>query len=126
MSIVDSAIARLLPSLSVLLQRPLSVVLGHALENNESLAVMVATPGVGVRSEDSRPFTTLESQLLSGIFEVLRLADDRDARAQALEDRIITLQRDNLELIVKNRVLSEVSARDALTGLYNRPYVMEK
>lgn len=126
MSIVDSAIARLLPPLSALLRRQLSVVVGHALERNDSPAVLVAAPGVGVRGDDGQPFSPTERQLLERVFEVVRIADERDARVHALEDRIITLQRDNLELIVKNQVLSEVSARDALTGLYNRPYVLEK
>jgi diguanylate cyclase (GGDEF)-like protein len=126
MSIVDSAVARLLPPLSALLQRPLLVVLGHALEKNDSPAVIVAAPGIGVRSDDNRAFTALERHLLESVFEILRTAEDRDARVHALEDRIIGLQRDNLDLIGKNQVLSEVSARDALTGLYNRPYVLEK
>lgn len=56
-------------------------------------------------------------------------AGDERAAAQEildLESRVETLERENLELIMKNRVLAEVSARDALTGLYNRWYVMEK
>jgi diguanylate cyclase (GGDEF)-like protein len=126
MSIVDAAMVRLLPALSSLLRRPLTVVVGHALENNESPSVMVVAPGIGVRSEDSQPFTLVECHLLDAIFEIIRNAGERDSRLQALEDRMIGLQRENLELIVKNRVLSEVSARDSLTGLYNRPYVMEK
>jgi len=43
-----------------------------------------------------------------------------------LHERIAHLSKDNLELIMKNRVLAEVSARDALTGLYNRWFVIEK
>ncbi len=43
-----------------------------------------------------------------------------------LEARVEQLERENVDLIMKNRVLAEVSARDALTGLYNRWYVMEK
>ena len=43
-----------------------------------------------------------------------------------LRERVAHLSKENLELIVKNRVLAEVSARDALTGLYNRWYVIEK
>ena len=39
---------------------------------------------------------------------------------------MLSLQRENLDLIVKNRMLSEVSSRDALTGLYNRWFVIEK
>jgi diguanylate cyclase (GGDEF)-like protein len=126
MSIVDSAIARLLPSLSALLRRPLAVVVGHALEKNDSPAVLVAGPGVGVRSDDGQPFTLTERHLLERVFEIIRTADDRDSRVHALEDRIIKLQRENIDLIVKNKILSEVSARDSLTGLYNRPYVLEK
>ncbi len=126
MRIVDAAIARLLPPLSALLRRPLALVVGHALEKNDSPAVLNVAPGVGVRSDDNQPFTSIERELLERVFEIIRTADDRDTRVQTLEDRIITLQRDNLELIVKNQVLSDVSARDALTGLYNRPYVLEK
>ncbi|HSP35597.1 MAG TPA: GGDEF domain-containing protein, partial [Thermoanaerobaculia bacterium] len=43
-----------------------------------------------------------------------------------LRERVVHLSKENFELIVRNRVLSEVSARDALTGLYNRWYVIEK
>ncbi len=47
-------------------------------------------------------------------------------RVRELEARVAELQAENLDLAMKNRVLAEVSARDALTGLYNRWYVMEK
>jgi diguanylate cyclase (GGDEF)-like protein len=43
-----------------------------------------------------------------------------------LEDSLAAAKRDNLELAMKNSILTEISARDALTGLYNRWYVMEK
>ena len=39
---------------------------------------------------------------------------------------MLSLQRENLDLVVKNRTLSEVSSRDSLTGLYNRWFVIEK
>ena len=48
------------------------------------------------------------------------------AKIGDLQRRITELSKENLELIMKNRVLSEVSARDSLTGLYNRWYVLEK
>jgi diguanylate cyclase (GGDEF)-like protein len=57
---------------------------------------------------------------------VLRMADEGDARFHELEQRMLLTQRENLDLIVRNRVLSEVSSRDTLTGLYNRWYVIEK
>src|SRR5206468_6286773 len=60
------------------------------------------------------------------LLELLHAADAADARVGELEARVAQLQRENIELIMKNRVLAEVSARDSLTGLYNRWYVMEK
>jgi diguanylate cyclase (GGDEF)-like protein len=39
---------------------------------------------------------------------------------------MLGLQRENLDLTVRNRMLSEVSTRDSLTGLYNRWFVLEK
>jgi two-component system cell cycle response regulator len=39
---------------------------------------------------------------------------------------LISLQRENVDLVVKNRALSEVSTKDTLTGLYNRWYMLEK
>ena len=127
MSIVDSAIAHVLPAFSALTGRSFAVVLGHALESAESSSSMIiAAAGIGIRSEDGLAITLNERRLLEALLHVIRHAEDRDARAQDLEDRVIGLQRENLDLIVKNQVLSEVSARDALTGLYNRWYAMEK
>lgn len=65
------------------------------------------------------------------IERILALLNDSDRGIlrgilSELHERIARLSKDNLALIVKNRVLSEVSARDALTGLYNRWYVLEK
>ena len=49
-----------------------------------------------------------------------------DARLRMFEDRLGRLESENLDLLMQNRTLSEISARDSLTGLYNRWYVMEK
>lgn len=125
MSTVDTTIARLLPPLSAILSRPLGTVIGLAFDANSPSIVAVA-PGIGVRAEDGRPFTMTERQLLKALFDIIRNADDRESRVRDLEERMIALQRENLDLIVKNKILSEVSARDSLTGLYNRWYVMEK
>jgi diguanylate cyclase (GGDEF)-like protein len=43
-----------------------------------------------------------------------------------LQQRITDLASENMDLLAKNRILAEVSARDSLTGLYNRWYVLEK
>jgi diguanylate cyclase (GGDEF)-like protein len=127
MSIVDSAIAHVLPALSGLTGRPFTVIVGHALESADSSpSVVIAAPGIGVRCEDGLPISHHERRLIEAMLHVIRHAEDRESRASDLEDRLIKLQRENMDLIVKNQVLSEVSARDALTGLYNRWYVTEK
>jgi diguanylate cyclase (GGDEF)-like protein len=54
------------------------------------------------------------------------MAEDAEACFQELEQRMLSMQRENLDLVVKNRVLNEVSTRDTLTGLYNRWFVLEK
>src|SRR5438874_3077440 len=125
MSTDDTTIARLLPPLSAILSRQLGTVVGLAFDADSS-AILPVAPGIGVRAEDGRAFSPTERQLLKALFDVIRHADDRETRVRDLEERIIALQRENLDLIVKNKILSEVSARDALTGLYNRWYVMEK
>jgi len=73
-----------------------------------------------VRASDSRPFTETEREFLRETFDLLRLAEQTDARMRAFEDRIGKLEGENLDLLMQNRALSEISARDALTGLYNR------
>ena len=45
---------------------------------------------------------------------------------EALEKKIQLLERTNVELTVCNRVLTETASRDALTGLYNRTYLLDK
>lgn len=81
---------------------------------------------MSVVSTDGTPFTEEERRLLHEIFDVIREAEENDAKYRELEQRMLMLQRENLDLTVRNRALSEVTTRDALTGLYNRWYVMEK
>ncbi len=115
------------------LLRPLSRVLDRRLQLDEAgpaagdLSVVgLRTPPLAVRSEDGRPFSEQERQLIDEILDVVQLADTTESRLRALEERAGALQRENLDLVMKNRILSEISNRDALTGLYNRWYVMEK
>lgn len=113
--------------------RPLSRILDRRLQLDEADAapgdpsvVGLRMPPLVVRSEDGRPFSDQERHLIDEILEVVRFSDATEARLHALEDRAGALQRENLDLVMKNRILSEISNRDALTGLYNRWYVMEK
>ena len=71
-----------------------------------------------------KPLVDLADDERVAVQEILDLAGGN--RVLELEARITELQRENLDLIMKNRVLAEVSARDSLTGLYNRWYVLEK
>ena len=45
---------------------------------------------------------------------------------RSMQEQLANVESENLELLRQNSALSEVSARDTLTGLYNRWYVMEK
>lgn len=126
MSTFESAASRILAALSQLLHKPLHLVDRSSPEAGNKFAIRVSLPRVAVVSGDGTPFTDDERQLILELFDVLRVAEESDARYEELEHRMVSLQRENLDLVVRNRALSEVSSRDALTGLYNRWYVIEK
>ncbi|MDQ3279867.1 MAG: GGDEF domain-containing protein [Acidobacteriota bacterium] len=109
-----------------LLHKPLSLVDGHSAEARNGFAVRVDVPRVAIVSGDGTPFNDAERRLIEEVLAVVRVAEESEARYQELEQRMLGLQRENLDLAVKNRMLSEVSTKDALTGLYNRWFVMEK
>jgi diguanylate cyclase (GGDEF)-like protein len=122
----ESVVARVLDPLSELLHKPLSVVEGHSAQTANAIAMRSSNPRVAIVANDGTPFNETERRLIDELFGVVRLADESEARYEELEQRMLSLQRENLDLIVKNRMLSEVSSRDALTGLYNRWFVLEK
>ena len=126
MGTVESAAACVIPPLSALLQRPLCLVDGHSTEASGAFALRFSSQRLCVVSADGRPFSDPERQLLSTLFDVVRVGEESELRFQELEQRMLSLQRENLDLVVRNRVLNEVSSRDTLTGLFNRGYVIEK
>ena len=126
MSIADVTAARLLPALSAILQRQVSLTTEKRGDSTQSFAIRSTTPGLSFVADDGRPFRAAERELLNEILELLRAAQESDARFHELESRMLRLQRENLDLTVRNRTLSEVTSRDALTGLYTRWYVIEK
>jgi diguanylate cyclase (GGDEF)-like protein len=126
MNSFESAVARILAPVSELLKRPLSVVDAQSPEARNAFAVRLDVPRVAVVSADGAPFGEHERQLIAELFSVIRLAQETEARYDELEQRMLGLQRENLDLVVRNRMLSEVSTRDSLTGLYNRWFVLEK
>ena len=125
MQTFESAAARILEPISELLHKPLALVEGHSPQGN-AFAIRLSAPRVAIVSTDGTPFTESERRLIDEVFGVLRMVGESDARYEELEQRMLSLQRENLDLVVKNRMLSEVSSRDALTGLYNRWFVIEK
>ena len=126
MSLFESATTRILPALSEMLQRQLHVTEGLSPESANTFAVRMAVPRISIVSQDGRAFVPAERRLLQQIFELVQRAEETEARFQELERRMLGMQRENLDLVVKNRVLNEVSTRDTLTGLYNRWFVLEK
>lgn len=123
---LESAAARILAPLSDLLQKRLACVDASSPQARNSFAVRLDFPRVAIVSESGVPFSEAERKFIHELFGVLRVAQESEARYQELENRMLNIQRENLDLTVKNRLLSEVSSRDALTGLYNRWFVVEK
>jgi diguanylate cyclase (GGDEF)-like protein len=126
MNSFESAVARILAPVSELLHKPLSLVDAQSPEARNGFAVRLDVPRVTVIAADGSPFSEHERTLIHELFGIVRVAEESEARYQELEQRMLDLQRENFDLVVKNRLLSEVSTRDALTGLYNRWFVMEK
>jgi len=126
MGTFESAASRILAALSELLRKPMYLVDGSSPEAGNKFAIRIAQPRVAVVSAGGTPFNEEERHLINELFDVLRVAGESESRYEELEQRMLGLQRENLDLVVKNRTLSEVSTRDTLTGLYNRWYVIEK
>lgn len=116
---------RVLRPLSAMFNSRLKLETGTAADENRT-TVSVSGGNLVVRAADGRVFNETEREFLREVFDLIRLAEESDARLRAFEERIGRLESENLDLLMQNRVLSEISARDSLTGLYNRWYVMEK
>lgn len=122
----ESEAARILAAVSELLQKPLFLVDAQAPEARSGFAVRLGALRSAVVAADRSAFSDPEKRLIEELFHVFRIAEETESRYDELEQRMLALQRENLDLTVKNRRLSEVSTRDALTGLYNRWFVIEK
>jgi diguanylate cyclase (GGDEF)-like protein len=117
----EDAAARIVRSLSTLLEKRLTIVDSASADPERSVAL---TPAVSVQSDDVAG--ALPRDLLAEIASLVRFASERNARVRELTEHLASLESANLDLLIKNNALSEISARDSLTGLYNRWYVMEK
>jgi diguanylate cyclase (GGDEF)-like protein len=115
------AAARIVRSLSALLDEKLTIVDSTPADADRGFTLM---PGLSVLFE--RTIAASSRALLREIASLVCFTDERDLRVAELENRLTSLANANAELLRQNNELSEISARDALTGLYNRWYVMEK
>jgi len=122
----DPRMTRVVRSISALFERELSIedssrdpgpgIVSKSFDNE---AVTIMAEGETVFSEKQRSFL---EEIAGLILEV------RSARAEAfrLDERLRNIERENVDLTMRNRALADVSSRDALTGLYARWYVMQK
>ena len=117
----EDAAARIVRSLSALLDKELSLVDPASAAGARSF---VLTPTMAVK--DDAAFSAPHRDLVREVASIVRFASDRDRRVSELEERLASVENENIDLVLKNGLLSEISARDSLTGLYNRLYVMEK
>lgn len=123
---IDAAGARILAPLSALLKKPIRVVVGQEAERTDAFTVHLPLAHVSIVCAGGAAFTEAERQIIYEIFDLIRHAEENILRAGELQERVSRLERENLDLVVKNKILSEAQSRDALTGLYNRWYVTDK
>jgi diguanylate cyclase (GGDEF)-like protein len=117
----EDAAARIVRSLSALLDKELSVIDPESAAGARSF---VLTPTMAV--QDDAAFSSAHRDLVREVASIVRFANDRDRKVSELEERLASVENENVDLVLKNGLLSEISARDSLTGLYNRLYVLEK
>jgi diguanylate cyclase (GGDEF)-like protein len=113
----EEAGGRIVRSLSALLNQRLIIVDAASADADRSVAL---APGLCVQLESASAAPRLEVESL------IDFAREREVRIEDLEGRLAALENANAELLRANSALAEISARDSLTGLYNRWYVMEK
>jgi diguanylate cyclase (GGDEF)-like protein len=117
----EDATARIVRSLSASFKKKVTLVDSASADAARSFA-LTATTSI----QFDQPLAASSRELVNEIASLLRFADDRDERVRELKEQLADLEAANSELLSRNSALSEISARDALTGLYNRWYVMEK
>ncbi|MEA2338960.1 MAG: two-component system, cell cycle response regulator [Thermoanaerobaculia bacterium] len=117
----EDAAARIVRSLSALLKEKVDLVDAASADSGHSFEL---TPGKSMSFD--RALAAAPRELLNEIASLIRFADNRDERVRELKERLASLESANIDLVRRNTALSEISARDSLTGLYNRWYVMEK
>jgi diguanylate cyclase (GGDEF)-like protein len=114
----EDVAARIVRSLSASFKKKLTIVDSASADAARSFAL---TPSTSIQFE--KPLAAASRELVNEIASLVRFADER---VRELQKQLANVESANAELLRRNSALSEISARDALTGLYNRWYVMEK
>jgi diguanylate cyclase (GGDEF)-like protein len=123
----DPQVTRALDATAKLLGRRLA--LGGDEADTSWSVVSRLRPGisrVGIVDLERKPFSDEERAFLKEVADLMLNDLVASDEALALEQRLRILEKENVELSMKNRALAELSSRDSLTGLFNRWYVLEK
>lgn len=123
----DPQVTRALDATAKLLGRRLAL----GAEEGESAWTVASrsrpgVPRIGIVDLDKRPYSVDERNFLKEVADLMLNDLVASDESLALEQRLRLMERENIELSMKNRALAELSSRDALTGLFNRWYVLEK
>jgi len=79
-----------------------------------------------VEAAEGAPFSESERNVLRSFLDLLMRDSSSLAEKRSLSQKLRQLEKQNVELKLINQSLAEASWRDALTGLYNRSYVLDK
>ena len=124
---IDSQVSRLLEQLSTLIGKPLVLDESDAAADFRVVAGLPNGPSrLSVRTENGVSFSAQERNVVQEVVDLLLRDATMRGEYQALDQRLRLVERENLDLAMKNRALAEVSSRDALTGLYTRWYILDK
>jgi diguanylate cyclase (GGDEF)-like protein len=75
---------------------------------------------------DGALFDAAERRLVQQMVDLIQRDSVMRADHAALDQRLRMVERENLDLSMKNRALADISSRDSLTGLFTRWYVLDK
>ena len=124
---IDSQVSRLLEQLSTLIGKPLVLDESDAAADFRVVGGLPNGPNrLSVRTENGVSFSAQERNVVQELVDLLLRDATMRGEFQALDQRLRLVERENLDLAMKNRALAEVSSRDALTGLYTRWYILDK
>jgi diguanylate cyclase (GGDEF)-like protein len=123
----DANGSRLLDALTRVMNRPLTL----SADAKESAMTVVSRTGSGplrvaIRDGGEQPLNPDEREALHELADLFAGFHQARSESEILEQRVRLLERENAELSSKNRALAEISARDPLTGLYTRLYILDK